>query len=109
MSNNFIYNFIREYQLDIMLIMAGICTIQTVYVLLSKAINKRRKIALVLFSLGAAILLYSDRLCYIYRGDTSATGFYMVRICNFLVFFMSLLRCTPLICTFPLFILKTIK
>lgn len=90
MSNNFIYNFIREYQLDIMLIMAGICTIQTVYALLSKAINKRRKIALVLFSLGAAILLYSDRLCYIYRGDTSATGFYMVRICNFLVFFMSL-------------------
>ncbi|MBR2828262.1 MAG: SpoIIE family protein phosphatase, partial [Bacilli bacterium] len=36
------------------------------------------------------ILLRSDRLAYIYRGDISTTGYYMVRICNFLVFATSL-------------------
>ena len=34
--------------------------------------------------------MIADRFAYIYRGDESTTGFYMVRVCNFLVFFFLL-------------------
>ena len=40
--------------------------------------------------ISAAVLLFSDRFAYIYRGDASTLGFYMVRICNYLVFSMTL-------------------
>ncbi len=38
----------------------------------------------------AAMLLIMDRLAYIYRGDVSDLGFWMVRISNFSVYFFSL-------------------
>ncbi len=61
--------------------------IQALFVLLSKTLNPRRKIALILMNLCGVFLLLSDRFAYIYRGDTSKFGYYMVRICNFLVYF----------------------
>ena len=37
----------------------------------------------------AAGLLFFDRMAYIYSGDTSQTGFIMVRLSNFMVFFLT--------------------
>ena len=46
--------------------------------------NGRRTLIFIEFFTG--FLLLSDALAYIYRGNTSWTGYYMVRISNFIVF-----------------------
>lgn len=73
-----------------MLILSGICGIMTLFVYMTNAISKKRKEALMLLELSAMFLLIADRRAYIYRGDTSALGWWMVRISNFLVFFLTL-------------------
>lgn len=56
----------------------------------TKSLSKRRKVAVVLIELGAMLLLIADRKAYIFRGDASVLGYWMVRISNFLVFSMTL-------------------
>ena len=73
-----------------MLVLIGICGITAFFVLITGALSKPRKRALLLVEVYSTILLISDRLAYIYRGDTSRLGYWMVRISNFLVFFMTL-------------------
>ncbi|MBP5696670.1 MAG: hypothetical protein J6X11_08505 [Treponema sp.] len=46
--------------------------------------NGRRTLILIEFFTG--FLLLFDALAYFYRGDVSATGYYMVRVCNFFVY-----------------------
>ncbi len=82
--------FLRQHQLNIMLVLEGICVILAILVPFTGNIRKRRKQALFSLELGAALLLACDRFAYIYRGDTSTLGFWMVRICNFCVYFFSL-------------------
>lgn len=83
-------DIIRDYQLNIMLVLIGICGITAFFVLITNALSKPRKRALLLVEVYSTILLISDRFAYIYRGDTSRLGYWMVRISNFLVFFMTL-------------------
>ena len=73
-----------------MLFLSGVCAILALLVIFQKTIPVQRRRALFLIELGAMILLMSDRFAYIYRGNPSQLGFYMVRISNFLVFFMSI-------------------
>jgi len=82
--------FLKAQQLNFMLFMSGICFVLAILTLVTKALSPRRKRALALLEIAAMILLLSDRFAYIYRGDTSALGFWMVRISNFLVYFMTL-------------------
>lgn len=81
---------LRAYQADIMLVLSGICGIIALFVYMTNTMSKKRKIVLILLELGAMFLLISDRRAYIYRGDVSSTGWWMVRISNFLVFFLTL-------------------
>jgi len=82
--------FLKAQQLNFMLFMSGICFVLAILTLVTKALSPRRKRALALLEIAAMILLLSDRFAYIYRGDTSALGFWMGRISNFLVYFMTL-------------------
>lgn len=50
--------------------------------------NKKRK-WLLLMQIFTALLLFNDALAYIFRGHPGATGYYMVRISNFMVFALS--------------------
>ncbi len=84
------FDILRSAQLDIMLVLSGICAILALFVLLTDSMDKSRKRSLLYIELSGCFLLYFDRLAYIYRGDTSLTGYYMVRIANFLVFFLTL-------------------
>lgn len=77
--------FLRVHQLDLMLIMTGICIAVTVCGLFSHS-SIRKKIAMLAMGISAAVMMLADRSAYIYRGDASTTGYYMVRICNFFVF-----------------------
>lgn len=85
------FEFLRTYQLNIMLVLSGMCIITAFFALLMVNTSAKRRTILFMLELGAAILLLSDRYAYIYRGNLSDTGYWMVRICNFLVFLMTII------------------
>ena len=80
---------LKEYQLDLMLILSGICIAIAICGIFSDT-HRRKKYYLFVMDIAAALLMISDRFAYIYRGNVSLLGFWMVRICNFLVFFLIL-------------------
>ena len=74
-----------------MLILSGVCGILSLFVLMTDTISKKRKAALFTVEFSATFLLLFDRWAYIYRGNTTSLGWWMVRISNFFVFFLTLL------------------
>lgn len=87
--------FLRYHQLNIMLILIGVCAVITILTYLTRSIGGRKKWTLICMDIGAMLLLVADRCAYLYRGDVSSVGFYMVRISNFLVFLLFLLILFP--------------
>ncbi|MBR0307678.1 MAG: HD domain-containing protein [Mogibacterium sp.] len=85
-----IFEILRTYQIYIMIGLAGACAVLALMAGITKSVSHTRKIILVSMELGAMLLLLSDVDAYVFRGDTSTVGYYMVRISNFMVFFMSL-------------------
>lgn len=81
-------SIIREHQLSIMLIMSGISALLTFTVIMMKSLSMRRKSILALMAFSSTLLLIFDRCAYLYRGDASTLGFFMVRVSNGLVFFL---------------------
>ena len=82
--------FLLSYQLNIMLALSGICAIIALFAVVTKTLPKRRRWSLVYLEMSASILLYMDRLAYLYQGDVSIKGYWLVRITNFFVFFMTI-------------------
>ncbi len=82
--------FLRQHQLSIMLFISGICGSLAILTLLTRSLNKQRRHILALLEFGSMMLLLADRYAYIYRGDVSTLGFWIVRVCNFLVYFFTL-------------------
>ena len=82
---------LKSIQLDLMLVLSGITAANAFFMALSKSLDKERKFFLILTNIFAVLLLHFDRASYIYRGDTSALGYRMVRISNFVVFAMVLM------------------
>lgn len=82
--------FLKEHQLNVMLFLSGVCGMLVVLTLMTKALTARRKRIIVLLEASAMLLLLFDRFAYIYRGDISRLGFWMVRISNFIVYLMYL-------------------
>ena len=82
--------FFAKYQLDIMLSLGSISAALAVFTLMTKTMSIKRRLIIAFTEIAAATLMFSDRLSYIYRGDTSSVGYYMVRIGNYLVFAMTL-------------------
>ena len=81
---------LREYQLDIMLFMSGMCGVLAIMTIIIRSLPRKTKTILALMELSAMFLLLFDRLSYIYKGDASELGYYMVRIGNGMVFLFSL-------------------
>lgn len=82
-------DYLREHQLDLMLILTGVCFAIALGGLFSDT-GKTKKISLFVMGLSATFLMIADRYAYIYRGDESTVGFLMVRICNCAVFLLIL-------------------
>lgn len=83
------YSFIRNHQLDIMLALCAICLMMAVLMLLTRFLPRKRKWILTGMEIIAVLLLGFDRFAYIYSGNPSATGYVMVRLSNFMVFFLT--------------------
>lgn len=86
-----ILDFLKAYQLDIMLVMVGICGALAYLTTMTAALSRKRKWILSLMELSATLLLLCDRFAYIYDGDASTVGIWMTRVCNFMVYFCILL------------------
>jgi HD-GYP domain-containing protein (c-di-GMP phosphodiesterase class II) len=82
--------FLKSIQADIMMILTGICGIIALLVHLTDTMSQTRKKALMLLEISAMFLMIADRHAYMARGDISTTGWWMVRISNFLAFFLTL-------------------
>ena len=81
-------DFLIRHQTDVMLSLSSICAITTFFVFLSGSLEKGRKIALMIMEIGGMILLIFEMFSYIYRGDRSELGYWMVRVGNFMTFAM---------------------
>lgn len=82
--------FLSAHQLNIMLFMSGICGILAFLSCISRALSPKRRRILTLLEAAAMLLLLADRYAYLFRGEPGTTGFWIVRISNFLVFFFVL-------------------
>lgn len=83
------YAFLRTNQLNLMLILCGACGILAFLLFVTRFLTKRRKYILILMELVALFLLWFDRLAYIYSGNVTSKGSVMVRLSNFMVFFLT--------------------
>ncbi|MCR5791698.1 MAG: HD domain-containing protein [Lachnospiraceae bacterium] len=80
------FDLIRTYQLDIMLALSAACMTFGLLLFVTRFLEKRRKRILIFMEFVATFLLFFDRLAYIYSGDTSQTGYILVRVSNFFVY-----------------------
>ena len=83
------FELMRANQINLMLLLCGACAIITILLFMTRFLSDSRKKVMILMELIAFFLLWSDRLAYVYAGDQSNLGFVMVRISNFLVFFLT--------------------
>ena len=82
--------FLIQHQENIMMIMSSICAVIAIFVLFMKALPRKRREALLSVEVCAMIIMMADCFAYHFRGDPSALGFWIVRISNFLVFFLNI-------------------
>lgn len=82
--------FLMLHQLNIMLFLSGISFVLAILTMLTKALSPVRKYSLVFLEIFTVLLLVFDRWAYIYRGSITTTGYRMVRISNFMVYFLPL-------------------
>ncbi len=83
------FDLILENQLVLMLLLCGACLFMVILLLFTQYITKRRKRILILLELIAFFLLWFDRLAYIFAGKQGTEASIMVRVSNFLVFFLT--------------------
>ncbi len=82
--------FIKKHQLTIMLFLSGVCSVLAILSFFTRTMSVKRRRSLMFMEIYGALLLIMDRFAYLYRGDVSALGWWMVRISNFCVYFFSL-------------------
>ncbi|MBO4902725.1 MAG: HD domain-containing protein [Lachnospiraceae bacterium] len=83
------FDFIRAHQLNIMLMLCGACAIMALLLCFTKYTTPKRKRILILMEVMAFLLLFFDRLAYVYAGVPGTTAYVMVRVSNFIVFFLT--------------------
>lgn len=79
----------RIISIVILLGMAFFCLQVGVFLLSGHKLKNNSRKTLILIEFTTGLLLLFDAFAYIFRGNTSQTGFYMIRISNFLVFLLN--------------------
>ena len=80
-------DFIRNNQLNIMLVLSSVCLVIFVFLLMNNQLPKEKKKTLLLFVLFTALLLITDRYAYIFRGQTTNIAFILAPLFKYLTFF----------------------
>ena len=77
---------LRTYQPDFMLLLTGICGLILLFSVTIKNLSSKNRTGFIYLNVCATVLVLADRLAYVYRGDESNTGFWLVRVSNFLTY-----------------------
>ena len=77
-------------QLGLMLFLSGICGCLAFLTVVTKSLSPKRKTILVCLEVASTLLLLCDCFAYLFRGDTSDLGFWMVRVSNGMVFLLTI-------------------
>ncbi len=99
------FEFIRAHQLNMMLVLCGACAIIIFLLINTRFLAKSRRLILIQMETVALFLLWFDRMAYIYAGDVSRTGYVMVRLSNFMVFFLT----SGVVLSFSLYLMDYLK
>ena len=83
------FDLIRANQLNVMLFLCGACGILILLLVNTRFLSPSRKAILILMESVALLLLWFDRLAYVYAGVTGQKAYIMVRVSNFMVFFLT--------------------
>ena len=83
------FQLFKDHQLNIMLLLCGACAVMILLLINTRFLARKRKMVLILMESIAFLLLWFDRQAYLYSGNTSFTGYIMVRVSNFAVFFLT--------------------
>ena len=75
--------------MNIMLCLCAVCVTIAVLLFITRFLPKRRKWILIAMEILATLLLAFDRLAYIYSGKLTTSGYVLVRLSNFMVFFLT--------------------
>lgn len=99
------FDFIRNHQMNIMLVLCAACATMTVMLFLTKFLSKKRKWILIGMEIIATLLLFFDRFAYIYAGNPTFTGYIMVRLANFMVFSLT----SAIVLTFNFYLIDLLR
>ncbi len=83
------FEWIRAKQLNIMMLLCGACAVLVILLIATRFMTKRRKAILIMMELMASLLLWFDRMAYYYAGSVRIEAYAMVRLSNFMVFFLT--------------------
>ncbi len=83
--------FLRTYQSEMMYVLSGISGMIALFACITRFLSRTRKAAQIIMAVSAMLLLLGENFGEVFYGDTSTTGFWMVRISNFVVFLATLL------------------
>ena len=72
-----------------MLALSAACLTFGVLLFFTRFLNKKNRAILILMEFVATFLLYFDRMAYIYAGNISRKGYILVRLSNFMGFFLT--------------------
>ena len=81
-------DFLIRHQTEVMLLLGGICAMTAFFVFLTDSLGKDRKVALMILEIGGMSLAIFEMFSYMYRGDMSELGYWMVRVGNYMTFAM---------------------
>ena len=76
----------RISSITTLIILSFFCFQTGIFLCAGHTIKKNARRTLIFIDFFTGFLLLFDSLAYFYRGNTSITGYYMVRLCNFFVF-----------------------
>ena len=79
-------DFTRTISIVTLIFLAFFCFQTGIFLCSGHTIKQNGRRTLIFIEFFTGFLLFFDALAYIYRGNTSTTGFYLVRLSNFLVF-----------------------
>ena len=83
------FELIRNHQMNIMLVLCTASAVMAFLLIITRFLPKRRKRILISMEVIATLLLGFDRLSYMYAGNTGSLAYFMVRLSNFIVFFLT--------------------
>lgn len=96
---------IQHIHISIELWGAFFCLVSIINASIKKNYDQKATIRLILLMLCSFFLMVSDALAWMFRGDVSDAGYYMVRISNYCAFFFGFLT-MPLIAGYISYIIK---